>query len=221
MSIRTVNRAWSLLFGEPGTPAADWIRYTEVAVPAGSVAGVFTDTDLHIRGWLVEAAIRAALLSSYKDTVLSLDPVNSYDYPLAGETAFFTTTLENGGVIPTVMDHTLGVYEKTVPYEITVVEGGYTLVSIDSVVVNVSVVTDTRMLNIPFTGTGLVNLIIPAVATGTLTFSITGKVLPASTPLSIICERVLKAYPGNGFEKWPTLEIMGWLAVKALGGING
>lgn len=221
MSIKTVNKAWSLLFDEAGTSTGDWIRYTEPAVSTVKVTGVFTDTDLHIRGWLVEAAVQASLLSSYGDAIRSLDPMNSYRYPLAGETASFTTTLSNGGVIPDTVDRSLGVYETTVPYVIDVVEGGYVITSINAVPVSLHIDTDSRMISLPFTTESAVGLVIPAGTTGTLSFSVTGKILPADTPLSIIRERALKAYPGNGFSRWPTLELMGWIVSTSLGGVNG
>ena len=50
---------------------------------------MFPFPDPNVRGWVVEAAIQLALRSSHGETILSLDPHNTYDAPLVGKHCFF------------------------------------------------------------------------------------------------------------------------------------
>lgn len=92
----------------------DWRRYTSNDIFVSDdkkklVAAVFNDEDANIRGWLVESALKLALQSSYKDKLLAIDPLNTYDIPLNGKlnsvaidnktVTFFTIENENNSPV--------------------------------------------------------------------------------------------------------------------------
>lgn len=214
----SINRAWTLLFGAQGPVDTDWVRLTEPVFGGVSPVQVFNDADPSIRGWLVEATVRAALRSTYREQILASDPLNTYALPLSGETAHFSTTLSGGAVYPADPDYGLAVYSNTVSYELEVVEGGYLVVSVDGVAIGTTISTTSRLINLMFVGTSVVNLVVPADAPSAMSFTITGKVLPSEPPLVIVKRRTILAFPGRGFETWPVVELMGWLVTSSLEG---
>lgn len=218
---KILNRAWAVLFGATGNTGADWVRPVGIATRHPDASKVFTDADQSVRGWLVEATIQAALLSTYRDRILLDDSVNSYGYALTGETAFFSTTLTNSGVFPQVIDYSMDAYATTIPYVIAVVPGGYTVVSVDGVVLNEPIVTTSRLISLTFSGSTLIYAAMPTSAEGTLEFEVTGKVLPNETPLSIVRKRLLAVFAGHGMEQWPTIELAGWFVNHVIGGPHG
>lgn len=111
-----VNKIWTILDGvlEDVHPVGDWRRYTSNDIFVSDdkkklVAAVFNDEDANIRGWLVESALKLALQSSYKDRLLAIDPLNTYDIPLNGKlnsvtidnetVTFFTIENENNSPV--------------------------------------------------------------------------------------------------------------------------
>lgn len=85
-----MNKIWTILDGVVDTPVfGDYRRLTEtsnlgVSADAVNTAKIiFSDKDPHIRGYVVEAVVQAALKSNYKDMLLSFDTLNTYDIPLA------------------------------------------------------------------------------------------------------------------------------------------
>ena len=84
-----MNKVWTILDGAIDTPVfGDYRRLTETSDLGVSVEAVnkaktiFSDNDPHIRGYIVEAVVQAALKSNYRDMVLSFDTLNTYDIPL-------------------------------------------------------------------------------------------------------------------------------------------
>lgn len=113
-----VNKIWTVLDGtfEDVHPDGDWRRYTsnDIFIPNEKrklASNVFNDADPHIRGWLVESALRIALQSSYRYRLLEQDPLNTYDIPLNGEKN--KVTIDNPAVTYFVIDNseTSPVYE--------------------------------------------------------------------------------------------------------------
>lgn len=80
-----INRTWTILDGAILTPIfGDWRRLTESSdlriseYKRDIISKVLGDTDSNIRGFMVETVLQAALLSSYKDEILSKDKCNTY-----------------------------------------------------------------------------------------------------------------------------------------------
>lgn len=214
----TLNRTWGLLFGGAGTKADDWIRPSDPAVPVGGASGALAVADPNIRGWLVEAVVQAALRSSWRGFLEKADPVNTYDLPLLGETAAFTTDPEGWGVIPDVLDRNKEVYRTEAVYTVDATPGNRALLTADEIPVNTPAEEGSRAIPAPFAEEGLIRIVVPVWAAGEVTVTVTGRVLPKGPPLDKARRMIIGKYPGRGLDSWPTQEIMGWLAAKALGG---
>lgn len=85
-----MNKIWTILDGLRDTPVfGDYRRLTELSglhineTTKESINTVFNISDPHIRGFIIEAVIQAALLSNYRDTLLDYDSLNTYDIPIA------------------------------------------------------------------------------------------------------------------------------------------
>lgn len=84
-----MNKVWTVLDGVIDTPIfGDYRRLTETSnlnVNKGDILNakkVFSEQDPHIRGYLVEAVVQAALKSNYGNAIREYDTLNTYDIPL-------------------------------------------------------------------------------------------------------------------------------------------
>lgn len=217
----TMNRLWTMFQGRYGDAADDWIRITESTPGGAGVRAIFSESDANIRGWLVETAVQAALQSSYRTNILRLDPVNSYVFPLRGETLRFDTDLVGGAVFPYVTDHRTWQYRQTASYSLDLTAETWAATLADGTSSSGTIDLAGRRLTLPFRGTGSITLGLPTGAEGSLEFTVTGRILPSEPPLSILRARLMGQFPSNGFERWPTTEMLGWLAMQVFGEANG
>lgn len=85
-----INKLWTILSGSPDEPVfGDWRRLTEtsgIRVSADNsfkIKRILGDTDPHIRGYVVEGVLQAALQSSYAPSLKEYDKLNTYNNPIA------------------------------------------------------------------------------------------------------------------------------------------
>lgn len=116
----TYNILWGLLHGDANS-GEPWVRGSGCTPGyhgrSEKAKTVFYDKDPSIRGWLVETLVQAALLSSYKNSILELDSLNTYFDALEGPyTRLYSGTpivfVEKPEVAPS------DVYKRSVSYMI-------------------------------------------------------------------------------------------------------
>lgn len=191
-----LNKIWSLL-DSSNTEIDTELAFRRKVIPnqvyisaekKAALADIFKETDPSIRGWLVEAALRAALNSSYADRLMEFDPINTYDIPIIDDFNTFSYTPKNITIIPIVIDAPSLVYQTDAT--LTLEEGEYTG-TINGVPVVGAYTEDGGLSSvIPVSNSRGISILFTDTTEFPLTVSVTFCTLPRYAPVRELCERI-------------------------------
>lgn len=206
-----VNKTWSILFQRANMERGDWLRICPDGLSGVGDTSIhlaevmFPFPDPNVRGWVVEAAIQLALRSSHGETILSLDPHNTYDAPLVGKHCFFEVA-KGWAVTSTAVNRSLSRYHQSAIVSLNPDTGAYAVQGADGSSLSGTATPIGRTYTLPFTSSSMVevtlpfdeNLLTPDPGNGNaVLFTVKGRVLPHGPAARLVKDGLTALYDGG------------------------
>lgn len=211
-----MNKLWSTLFNAESKPDT-WIRATSATPPVALASKLFYDADLNIRGWLVEAVTQLTLQTpAGEELIQKYDPVNNYRRSIGGPKARFT--IDDAYVITgRKVDYSGQVYRQPVTISVDTETGASTIIAgIGDPVTAMATVTGNRIMGIPYSKEGTVDIVSRDPLEGVITVNLIAEVLPAASPLDIFRRRFVAHHPNVNKPQYPVTDMALFVARQVL-----
>ena len=184
-----INKLWTILNkGVPTNPeTTDWVRRTfgsgfKLTPEIEGILNIMLpEGDQSLKGRLIEAWIKAAMLSKFAPLLKAADPCNTYDTPVTGNNQEVTVVVTEGALYNIqLVDKEPTVYKTTFEVTFNTVDNTYT---IDGKIISAEAPSTqapgNTLLRLSFAGTSF-----------THTATVTVKQTPSCPPLDLLLNRL-------------------------------